>query len=272
MAENKEIILKKDVEIPYYEIYDNIDDESEIVSQEKSVLGGDLITTTAIFNDILFPDNKKRFIRASELQNDISLYTIELVEKKGKLDFQLEKLKEKLDHITNQLNIPKITYVKKEFYENTTLWLPITIEFIADFKIFQRVYHHAKEFWDWKLKPKKGGKIYIIPDKPEVRPTAPEVPNSEIPGPSNIYPQVPDPSNPYKPTTVPNPPENIPIPEKIPIPPGPEKGIFKKIWFKFRWNKKIFAIVVSSLITVIAAVGVDLIISSYNGAERRKEM
>ncbi|CAG8797295.1 27009_t:CDS:1 [Dentiscutata erythropus] len=53
---------------------------------------------------------------------------------------------------------------------------------------------------------------------------------------------------------------------------NPEISPLQKLWFKFKWNPKVFSVVVSGFVTVFATVGIDLIISSYTGAQRRKEM
>ncbi|CAG8649851.1 2361_t:CDS:1 [Dentiscutata heterogama] len=116
LEKNKKIIISKDLK----SLKDN----------------PDLETKMSVFDDVLYTDNKNRLKRANELQNDIKTYMVELAKKKDKLDSILKNLKEKLDHISEQLDISKIPYIKKEVYEDSTLLLSTKIEFISDFIIF----------------------------------------------------------------------------------------------------------------------------------------
>ncbi|CAG8780286.1 22451_t:CDS:1 [Dentiscutata erythropus] len=197
----------------------------------KSLEDNSEIVTYGMFDDTLFPDNKNRLRRANELQNDIKLFVIELVNKKEKLDSLLETLKKKLDHISEKLDIPKIQYIEKEVYEDSFFWFPKTIEFVLDFIIFRKAYHHAFKFWSLKLQPTIN------------------IPNPDIPS------------------------QSFSIPRRVPRPvPDPKIPPLQKLWFTLKWNGRVFSTVISGFVTVFVAIGIDLIISSYTGAQRRKEM
>ncbi|CAG8519536.1 2783_t:CDS:2, partial [Dentiscutata heterogama] len=213
-----------------------------------------------IWDNVLFPDNLKRLKRANELQNDIKLYTVELTRKKEKLDSCIKTLKEKLDKITIKLDIPKIPYIEKQIYKDSTFWILGTIEFIVDFEIFRRAYHHAYKFWEIKIKKTSipdisniditsDDDVVIIWDRNEPRPGTS----------TRVTPQNPE---------VPVRPE-ITVPE---VPTRPKLPPLRELWFKFKWNPRVFSVVVSGFITVLAAIGIDLIVSSYTGSQRKKEI
>ncbi|CAG8758886.1 22461_t:CDS:2 [Dentiscutata erythropus] len=62
----------------------------------------------------------------------------------------------------------------------------------------------------------------------------------------------------------------VPIRSEISVP--PEIPPLQKLWFKFKWNPRVFSVVVSSFITIFAAIGIDLIVSLYTGGQKRKEI
>ncbi|CAG8703816.1 27542_t:CDS:2 [Dentiscutata erythropus] len=118
-------------------------------------------------------------------------------------------------------------------------WILGTIEFIVDFEIFRRAYHHASEFWKLKIERT------LIPDISNIDPGSIEEENI-------IWERNPRPGTSVQVT--PQDPQITVFPE---IPVTPDFPLYKRL---------------CGLITIVAAVGIDLIVSSYTGAKRRKEM
>ncbi|CAG8802534.1 6467_t:CDS:1, partial [Dentiscutata erythropus] len=90
-----------------------------------------------------------------------------------------------------------------------------------------------------------------------------------------------DRNNPHPDTSTRVTPQNleVPIPE-VPVPevPVPEVSVcpeippLQELWFKLKWNPRVFSVVVSGFIIILAAIGIDLIVSSYTGGQRKKEI
>ncbi|CAG8598162.1 11897_t:CDS:2 [Dentiscutata erythropus] len=118
-------------------IYEN---ESEYVGdtkiKEKFVLKGgleDVETMMGVFEPIFYPDNQNRLKRVNKLANDIRTFSVELVDKKDKLDFELGRLKEILEKIGNDLKFFKLKEeITVPIYEEYNFTIPIVIKYIIE--------------------------------------------------------------------------------------------------------------------------------------------
>ncbi|CAG8855045.1 34602_t:CDS:1, partial [Gigaspora margarita] len=97
----------------------------------------------SFLKDMFNSDNHNRLRRLDELQNDISIFIIEISEQREKLELSLKILREKIDETTDRLKIPRIEDIKKQIYDEKYFVVPRTLEILFDFKI---VYSQAYLF------------------------------------------------------------------------------------------------------------------------------
>ncbi|CAG8519518.1 2782_t:CDS:2 [Dentiscutata heterogama] len=140
MEENKEIIYENDSEYVDTEI-------------KKFVLEGglennpDVETKMGVFEPLFYPDNQNRLQRVNELANDIRTFSVELIDKKDKLDFELERLKEILEKIGDDLEFFKLKEeIKIPIYKEYDFTVPLVIKYIIESLIVIKASNLAYKF------------------------------------------------------------------------------------------------------------------------------